>query len=482
MKHVMHWFRRDLRVSDNTALAAASRAARESGGGVVGLYVISPGEWRAHDDAPVKVDFWMRNLRELSASLAILNIPLVIESAAKAADVPRVVFGAAERLGCAAVHFNREYEINEARRDEAVEVLFAKKALRGAGHHDQTIVPPGEVRTGEGRWYTVFTPFKKSLYKHLESTKIPEIVPTARKQEPTGIESSDVPSSVNGFESAIDPALWPAGERHAQKRLASFAERAIASYKENRDTPAVDGTSVLSPHLHSGVISIRQCLHAALEANGGVLDDRKPGTAGPAHWISELVWRDFYKHITVGFPRVCMGRAFKPETDRIVWAENDEHFAAWCAGRTGVPIVDAAMRSLNATGWMHNRLRMIVAMYLTKDLFLNWRLGERYFMRSLIDGDLASNNGGWQWSASTGTDAAPYFRIFNPVSQSQRCDPKGEFIRRWVPELRDLDDEMIHDPSGLPGLLRMRVEYPEPLVKRETVKDRVMAAFAGVKK
>lgn len=480
MAHVMHWFRRDLRASDNTALAAAARDARAAGGGVIGLFVVSPAEWAAHDEAPVKVEFWLRNLRLLSGSLDRLNIPLVIERAESARDVPRVVAGAAGRLGCAAVHFNREHEIDESRRDEAVARLLSREGRQAVAHHDQTIVPPGDVRTGEGRFFTVFTPFRRALYRHLESRGVPPALPSPRKQEPTGIAPSDVPARVDGFESGIDPALWPAGEKHARAGLSRFIERSIRRYKENRDFPAIDGTSSLSPYLHSGVISIRQCLHAAIEANGGALDEAKPGMPGPACWISELAWREFYKHITAGFPRVCMGRAFRTETERIVWNDRPEHLAAWREGRTGVPIVDAAMRALAATGWMHNRLRMIVAMYLTKDLFLDWRLGERHFMRTLIDGDLASNNGGWQWSASTGTDAAPYFRIFNPVSQSRRFDPEGAFIRRWVPELRGLDGEAIHDPGALPPLARARLDYPEPLVDRALVRDRVLAAFGAI--
>ncbi len=202
--------------------------------------------------------------------------------------------------------------------------------------------------------------------------------------------------------------------------------------------------------------------------------------SGRETWITELIWREFYRHILVGFPRVSRHQPFRLETRRLEWSGNEEHFDAWKEGRTGVPIVDAAMRCLRATGWMHNRLRMITAMHLTKDLFLDWRRGERWFMRNLIDGDLASNNGGWQWSASTGTDAAPYFRIFNPVSQSRKFDPDGAFIRAWVPELRDLAGGEIHDPSSLPELARARIDYPAPIVNHTQARERAIAAFKAL--
>lgn len=470
------WFRRDLRTQDNTALSEASRAATD---GLVGVYVICPQEWRNHDDAPAKIDFWLRNLRELSASLAGLNIPLVILEAEKTSQIAARLLLPAERAKCDALYFNQEYEVNEQARDAAVTRHFEKSARAVRAFHDRVVFDPSSIRTGEGRFYTVFTPYKRAFIKRAELEGI-ELNPAPKKQPTIEVAPSPIPDRVPGFESAIDPALWPAGERHARKQLERFREERIAAYKDERDLPALDSTSRLSPYLNSGVVSPRQCIAAAREANQNALDDARPGAPGPASWISEVIWREFYQHVLVGFPRVSMNRAFKPATERIRWNDNPEHFARWCDGRTGVPIVDAAMRQLNATGWMHNRLRMIAAMYLTKDLFLNWRLGERYFMQHLIDGDLGSNNGGWQWSASTGTDAAPYFRIFNPITQSRRCDPQGDFIRKWVPELREVQGGAIHDPSQVPTLLRPRLDYPEPLVDRKLVKDRVLAAFRAI--
>jgi len=222
------------------------------------------------------------------------------------------------------------------------------------------------------------------------------------------------------------------------------------------------------------VISPHDCLRAAIKANGGKL---RNGKNGLDTWISELIWREFYRHILVGYPRVSMSQPFKAATRKIKWNSNDEHLAAWKEGRTGFPIVDAGMRQLQAEGWMHNRVRMITAMFLTKDLFMDWRLGEQHFMRHLIDGDLASNNGGWQWSASTGTDAAPYFRIFNPTSQSTKADPDGDYIRRYVAELSEVTGKAIHDP---PADLREKLGYPLPLVDHKKARQAAIEAFKGL--
>lgn len=466
------WFRNDLRITDNTALHAAANPAPDAG--VLGVFVISPGEWTAHDVAPVRVDFILRTLRVLSHDLAQRNIPLLIALAPSPRDVPGVLSGIARRHGVSALFFNREYEVNEARRDQRVCEALAKLGVIGRAFDDQVILAPGSVRTQDDRAYTVFTPFRKRWIAALAERGGVRVLPAPRPQTPTGIAPSEIPAHVDGFVSTIDPSLWPAGEHEAAKRLRGFAGAALERYKSDRDHPAIDGTSVLSPYLACGAISPRQCLKAAIEANNGGLDSGGPG---PVQWISELVWREFYTHIVHAFPRVCMHRAFKPEADRIRWRDAPRDFEAWCRGETGVPIVDAAMRQLNATGWMHNRLRMITAMYLTKDLFIDWRWGERYFMRSLVDGYLASNNGGWQWSASTGTDAAPYFRIFNPVSQSRTYDARGEFIRRFVPELGGLDDDAIHDP---PPLARARLGYPAAIADHAAARDRVLRAFKAL--
>jgi deoxyribodipyrimidine photo-lyase len=469
------WFRADLRVEDHSALFHACRAA---GRGVVAVYVICPGQWLEHDWAPVKVEFILRNLGALRARLARLNIPLKILTVPGFAGVPGELIALAERLACDAIYFNREYEWNEARRDERVARVFESRGLSVHAFHDQVLFPPGEIRTQEGRFYTVYSPFKRACWARYMEGDGWEVLPAAEKSAETEIRGDEIPDRVPGFgASGVDPALWAAGEAEAQRRLARFIETGLDGYKERRDSPGVDGTSVLSPYLAAGVLSPRQCIVPALDRNGGRLDQ---GNAGSVTWIQELLWREFYRHVMVGFPRVCKGRAFRPEFEAVRWRDDREGLGAWKDGRTGYPIVDAAMRALRETGWMHNRLRMVSAMFLTKHLLIDWREGERHFMRHLIDGDLASNNGGWQWSASTGTDAQPYFRIFNPVSQSRNFDPEGAFIRRWVPELGELDAKIIHEPWVSP-LAMSGVDYPPPIVDQKAGRERALAAFEAVR-
>ena len=255
-----------------------------------------------------------------------------------------------------------------------------------------------------------------------------------------------MPTSLPDFTPTIDESLWPAHNQEADNRLKQFCESQILSYNIDRDLPSVKGTSTLSPYLAIGAISVRQCLDFALSINKGHLTDNNPNVDC---WISELVWREFYTHILIHFPHVCRGHAFKKNTDTLPWSQNKTLLNDWKNGNTGIPIIDASMRQLVRTGWMHNRLRMISAMYLTKNCFINWREGEAFFLEHLIDGDFASNNGGWQWAASTGTDAAPYFRIMNPIRQSERFDPEGKFIKEYCPELSHLSKKIIHDPTSL---------------------------------
>ncbi len=481
------WFRSDLRVEDNTALAEACRSATD---GVVGVFVVCADQWRGHDYAPARVDLILRTLAELSERLAGLNIPLRVVEAARAGDVAGLVAKEAAACGCGAVFANAEYEVDETARDAAAARECAAAGLGFHLRHDQTAIEPATIRTGEGRFFSVFSPFRKAWLRRGAEEGGVSLRPAPGKQKPISIERTAVPARVKGFESRVPAEVWPGGERHALSRLRTFAKEGLEGYKVERDYPGRAGTSRISPYLTVGAVSTRQCVHAALsaaglEAKGLDVKGHERMPAGPGHWVSEVVWREFFTHVLVGWPRVCMGRAFQIHTERLRWSENEEHFRAWCEGRTGVPIVDAGMRELLATGWMHNRVRMITAMFLTKNLFIDWRRGERFFMRNLVDGFLASNNGGWQWSASTGTDAAPYFRIFNPISQSEKFDPEGSYIRRWVEELRDVEGPAVHQPhderKGLPGMLRMKIEYPEPIVDLSASRERAIAAFQALR-
>ena len=463
------WFRTDLRVQDNTALNAALAA-----GPTLALFLVSPGQWQAHDDAPAKVDFWLRNLAELARALRALNVPLLIRKADTWSDAPAVIREICRIHDIGTVQVNEEYGIHESERDRQVRACLGADGVDLRSHLDQLFFRPGSLLTQSGGYFQVYSQFRKVCYQRLHSA-LPRCLPLPGPQQDLGIPSDVPPCTVDGFPTPSEQLrqLWPAGEAAARERLDAFALEALWCYDDRRDFPARAGTSQLSPYLAAGVISPRQCLHAALANNQGEFDSGNPGAVC---WINELLWREFYKHILVGYPRVSRHRAFRQETDALAWRRAPDELEAWQQGRTGIPIVDAAMRQLLATGWIHNRLRMIVAMFLTKNLLIDWREGERWFMRHLIDGDLAANNGGWQWSASTGTDAAPYFRIFNPISQSQKFDPDGHFLRHWLPELAHLDKRDIHAPSALGGLFGVP-GYPQPVVDLSASRERALAAF-----
>ncbi|MFG0584114.1 deoxyribodipyrimidine photo-lyase [Pseudomonas sp. zjy_9] len=463
------WLRTDLRTQDNTALSEAMLS-----GPTIALYLITPQQWQRHDDAPCKVDFWLRNLAELQRALARLNVPLLIRHCADWSDAPAQLAEVCYQHNVCAVHVNEEYGVNESLRDQQVAAYLRQQDIAWHSHLDQLFFRPGSVLTRSGGYFQVYSQFRKVCYERLHSA-LPACIAPLRPQAPLTIASDPIPDAVAGFTTpgASLRELWPAGEDAAQQRLQRFADEQVSEYDRQRDFPARPGTSQLSAYLAAGVLSPRQCLHAALSANQGEFDSGNPGAVT---WINELLWREFYKHILVGYPRVSRHRAFRLETEALRWRDAPQELTAWQEGRTGLPLIDAAMRQLQATGWMHNRLRMVVAMFLTKNLLIDWREGERFFMRQLIDGDLAANNGGWQWSASTGTDAAPYFRIFNPISQSQKFDPDGHFIRHWLPELASLNKRDIHDPAALGGLFAPS-GYPRPIVDLSRSRERALSAF-----
>ena len=475
MRHLV-WLRADLRCGDNTALHAACTDSKAE---VACVYAITPDQWRAHDTAGCRVDFELRTLATLKAELDALNIPLLLVESADFSKLPPALTALVQQHHIDTVFFNRQYEVNELARDAAVTAALAGIGVCTRPFDDQCAATPGTVLTADGRFYSVFTPFKRVWLIRLLPNG-PQLLPRPRKRASHFAEANPIPTWVRGFPSHIttDTALkhWPAGEKIALRRLHEFAEKSLRAYADQRDFPALDGTSTLSPWLAIGAISVRQCLHVALQAKRESLACE----TGIDTWISELCWRDFYKHVMYGFPRVCRYQPFQQETAAIRWRHDPEPFQRWCEGRTGFPIIDAAMRQLQELGWMHNRLRMVVAMFLTKDLFIDWRWGEGFFMQHLIDGDLAANNGGWQWSASTGNDAAPYFRIFNPVLQSQRFDPEGSFIRRHVPELRELDNKQIHAP-WLGKQASLFADYPPPMVDHAKAKEFTIAQFRNLK-
>jgi deoxyribodipyrimidine photo-lyase len=460
------WFHRDLRDHDHAALSTALAAAQE----VFCAFVF---DTQILDALPSKRDrrvhFIRESLLELDAALRRRGGGLIVRHGRASDEIPRL----ASELGVSAVYSNRDYEPAAKQRDAEV---TAKLAATGIAFHDlkdQAIFDRNEVVTQVGRPFSVFTPYKNAWLKRLTAADW-SAYPCAGRL--AGSDLGGVPSLGEiGFEATdlADLGILP-GMSGARRLWEDFSDGRIEHYGAWRDFPAVKGVSYLSVHLRFGTISVRELVRTAVE--------RKADT-----WLSELVWRDFYFMILDHFPRVA-DHAFKPEYDAIQWAHWPEGYAAWCAGQTGYPLVDAAMRQLNHSGWMHNRLRMVVASFLTKDLGIDWRLGERYFADQLNDFDLSANNGGWQWAASSGCDAQPYFRIFNPVTQSEKFDPDGKFIRRYVPELAGLANRHIHAPWQMSqheqealGVIIGR-DYPAPIVDHARAREDTLARYAIVRK
>lgn len=464
------WLRSDLRIHDNSALAAA--AAK---GPVVAVFLRSVAQWQTHGHGATKIAFWARSVAALKASLNGLNIPLLHRDIDHYDEAAQVLLDIAREHQITQLHFNYEYALNEQRRDQSVLDAFQQAGITAQGHHDAVAFAPGSLLTGKGDYYGVFTPFSKAWHKQVTAQQL-ALRDTPGVQPPLAIDSDPLPAPPSLDNDPVDKRLWPAGEEAASDNLERFLRFRGRHYKQQRDFPNVRGTSELSPYLALGMISYRQCLQAVMSENSGHLAD---GDAGLTSWVNELIWREFYQHVAVGFPQVCRHQPFQEHTKQLRWRDDDKGFQAWCEGRTGYPIVDAAMRQLVTTGWMHNRLRMVTAMFLSKHLLIDWRRGEAFFMRHLIDGEFCANNGGWQWAASTGTDAAPYFRIFNPTTQSTRFDPEGEFIAHWLPELKSLPKKARHAP---PQDMLNPTDYPAPIVDHKAARQRALDAFKALSK
>ena len=462
-------------MTDNIAL---SQACKSSDHGIIALYVLTPKTWKTYQWAPVKVDLLLRQLACFSQDLATRNIPLKILTVPTFADVPGALAAFCQQHDIGQVFANQQYLVDEMHRDKQVEQVLQKQGVFCQWFHDAVLMPPQALLKQDGTPFKVFTPYKRTLLQQFSASDW-AAHPAPNKQPETDVHPDPVPSHLDGFTSPIDPALWPVGEEEIQAQLEQFCAHKAQDYKIQRDFPIAEHTSKLSPYLSLGMVSIRQCVRVLLSAVGAHGVDDLPSRKGPDHWFSELIWREFYIAIAWHFPQVVKGKAFQPHTEALPWSYNEAHFAAWCEGCTGFPFVDAAMRQLKQIGWMHNRLRMVVAMFLTKTLFIDWRWGERFFMENLVDGDFASNNGGWQWSASTGTDAAPYFRIYNPTIQSERFDPDGDFIRFYCPELAVCSNKEIHNPSPV---MRKNCGYPDPIVDYSAMRQKVIATFKALPK
>jgi len=468
------WFRRGIRVRDNHALTEAVRAART----VVPVFILDPTILTHPTTAPVRVRFLFESLSALDTELQAIGGRLIIRHGKPVEELERL----RHETGATSLFFGREYEPYGRERDKSVTEAMTKCGVSVTETDDHLLTEPGEVMSKTGTAYTVFTPYKRVWFERAMDAPLP--APT-RVQLPEGLSSEAIPTlpaSVGVSESYGGDApevRVRGGEKEGANWLQKFLDACLGGYGTERDFPSHEGTSRLSAYLRMGVLSPRQVFDAVRARR----DELPAKTADGANtFLTELAWRDFYYQILFHFPHVQNG-AFKPAYDAIRWQNDDRLFDAWREGRTGYPIVDAAQRQMNAQGWMHNRARMVTASFLCKDLLCDWRTGERVFMQRLVDGDQASNNGGWQWAAGTGTDAQPFFRIFNPTLQGEKFDADGAYVKRWCPELARIPAKYVHKPWDLTEREQDAVgcvlgrDYPRPIVDHKTQREKALAIY-----
>jgi deoxyribodipyrimidine photo-lyase len=465
MKTTIWWVRRDLRLSDNQALTGALKAGNQ----VLPVFVLDQRLLRSPYCGEKRLDFLFDGLRELDISLRKRGSSLVV----RRGDPVQVLAGLMNEVNADAVYAEEDYSPFARSRDETIANQIPLQLFGGL-----TVQHPNMVVKPDGLPYTVFSPFKKAWLSHFQRGGIlpaPEVIPS-----PAGIRSEAIPDQ----SAEAGKGLFKAGEERARFILENFADHSINDYTEARNRVDLDGTSGLSSYLRFGMLSARQAVESAWQAEERAAD--RESRNGAETWLNELIWREFYQAVLYHFPDVRK-KSFRKEFREMQWLNREEDFSAWTQGQSGYPVVDAAMRQLLATGWMHNRARMIVASFLTKDLLIDWRWGEKFFMQHLVDGDPAANNGGWQWAAGTGTDAAPYFRVFNPILQGKKFDPTGDYVRRWVPELANVPDGFIHSPWLMPNELQLHygvkigTTYPAPIVEHGLARQRALDAYKRCK-
>lgn len=481
VRNVLHWFRsKDVRADDNRALHAASQKAKEGDGSLITMYLHSPKDLEWHGTSPARSDFLLESLSLLQKQLHQKNIPMAIVTAEERAEKSDKVLQFIKDNDISHVFGNFEYEVDEIRRDiKVAHRIQDEKDVSFELLHDQTVLEPGLLRTGAGTPMKVFTPYHKAWLvetkknpEHLDLVAPPEPNDKSAEEKLKKLFDSKLPSLpenkdfINDEERKRIRGLWPAGHSAGMDRLEHFLNEKVSSYATHRSEPARDPSSRLSAYISAGVISVREALAAAKKHNKNKHFDA--GDSGIASWVREIVFREFYRQILVAIPHNAMNLPQNLKFDNVHWEEDEEGWEKWCQGKTGVPWVDAGMRQLNTEAYMHNRLRMNTASYLTANLLIDYRRGERYFATHLIDWDLSNNTQGWE----------PSYTVFNPIAQAEKCDKEGEYIRKWVPELKDLKGKDIFDPYGrLSNEEFKKLGYPEPHVDFAKSKKRATERF-----
>ncbi|WP_295164449.1 deoxyribodipyrimidine photo-lyase [uncultured Buchnera sp.] len=468
MKKNLIWFRNDLRLYDNTALHNACMCDMDE---VIGLFISTPQQWKDHFFSSKKISFIYQSLISLQKELFKLNIILHHHECPNFLSSIDYLIHFCEKNKINSLFYNYQYEINERNRDYIIKKKLSQKGVVVKGFHDSLLISIDRIKNKNNKAYKIFSFFKKKVIYNL-SKKIPECfpIPIKRRFYPNFSLLKLFPANlvVN-----FDQKVFPIGERQAINRLKNFCIDKIEEYSLKKNFPFLNGTSMLSPYLSLGIISPRYCLNIILKKYKKI----PLNIILNSDWLNEIIWREFYYHLLVGFPILSKSKALVIWEEKINWTNNINYFNAWKNGNTGFPIVDAGMRQLNQTGWMHNRLRMITSSFLVKNLLINWRKGEKYFMSNLIDGDFALNNGGWQWSASTGSDSVPYIRVFNPLNQSKKFDRSGLFIRKYIPELNYVPDNYIHNPYEWSIRNNCKINYPEPIIDYKNSKKKVLLVY-----
>ncbi|UDG79252.1 Deoxyribodipyrimidine photo-lyase [Candidatus Ecksteinia adelgidicola] len=465
------WFRNDLRINDNTALYTACLTPNIY---VLAVFIATPKQWLKHSMAPCQAKFIYDNLIKLQKELAKKSIPLYYYQCNDFFDSINWLISFCMKKKITALFYNLQYELNEWNRDQILERRLSGK-VHCYGFNDSLLFPPKSITNTTGNMYKVYTPFRNVFIRRLMNSNI-DCFPEPRVRG-NMLSILNIPPMFKYPSSLIDN-MFPAGEKEALQRLKNFCFTKEKKYFSQRNFPAIDSTSKLSPYLAIGVLSPRQCFNQLCIAYPLML---KKDNHNTFYWLNQLIWREFYRNLIIVYPELCKHQPFIKWTNIISWNNNTKMLHAWKVGKTGYPIVDAAMRQLIHTGWINNRLRMISASFLVKDLLIDWRIGERYFMSKLLDGDLAANNGGWQWIASTGTDSVPYFRIFNPTTQSKFFDPLGIFIRKWLPELEHLSNDEIHEPYKKKINKKILLKYPLPIVNHQKSRLKILSVFQTAK-